>query len=60
MQAEMQWLQNPKRSNVDKLNIVGHEANRHFRNQKKEYLRAEIDKLETNNKIKNIRLVHWH
>jgi hypothetical protein len=27
----------------------------HFRKNKKEYLKAEIDKLETNSKIKNIR-----
>ena len=30
------------------------EASRHFRNEKKEYLKAKIDELETNNKIKNI------
>jgi hypothetical protein len=56
----MQWLQNPNRSNADKLNNVRHKANRHFRNQKKEYLRSKIDKLETNSKIKNTKRVHWH
>jgi hypothetical protein len=30
-QAKMQWLQNPKQSNVDNLNNVGREANRDFR-----------------------------
>jgi len=28
---------------------------RHFRNRKKENLKAKIDELETNSKIKNIR-----
>jgi len=59
-QAEMQWLQNPNQSNVDNLNNVRHEASRHFRNKKKEYQRAKINELETNSKIKSIRLVQWH
>ena len=46
----MQWLQNPNQSNVDNLNNVRHEASRHFRNKKMEYLKAQIDELETNNK----------
>ena len=54
-QAKMQWVQNPSQSNVDNLNNVRHEASRHFRNKKKEYLKAEIEKLETNSKIGNIR-----
>ena len=29
-----------------RLNIVGHEAGRHFSNKKKEYLKAKIDELE--------------
>jgi len=32
-------------SNVDNLNNVIHEASRHFRNKKKEYLKAKIDEL---------------
>jgi len=55
----MQWLQNPNQSNVDNLNNVRHEASRHFRNKKKEYRKAKINELETNSKIKNIRLVQW-
>ena len=31
------------------------EASRHFRNKKKEYLKAKINELETNIKIKNIK-----
>ena len=51
----MQWLQDPSQSNVDNLNNVRSEASRHFRNKKKEYLKAKIEELETNSKIKNIR-----
>jgi hypothetical protein len=53
--AKMQWLQNSKQKNADNLNNVRHEASRHFRNKMKEYLKAKIDKLEINSKIKNIR-----
>ena len=52
-QAKMQWVQDPSQRNVDNLNNVRHEASRHFRNKKEEYLKAKIQELETNNKIKN-------
>jgi len=51
----MQWIQDPSQSNVDNLNNVRREDSRHFRNKKKAYMRAKIEELETNNKIKNIR-----
>ena len=51
----MQWVQDPSHSNVDTLNNVRREVSRHFRNKKKAHLRAKIDELETNSKIKNIR-----
>jgi hypothetical protein len=51
----MQWLQNPNQSNVDNLNNVRCEVSRHFRNKKKEYLKAKLNELETNSKNKNIR-----
>ena len=52
----MPWLQDPNQSNVDNRNNVRREASRHFRNKKKEYLKAETDEYETNSKIKkNIR-----
>ena len=54
-QAKMQWLQDPNQSNVYNLNHVRSKANRHSRNKKKEYLKAKIEELETNSKIKNIR-----
>jgi hypothetical protein len=37
------------------VNNLRREARRHFRNKKKAYLKAEIEELETNSKIKNIR-----
>jgi hypothetical protein len=36
------------------LNTIRHEASRHFRNKKREYLKDRIDELETNSKNKNI------
>jgi hypothetical protein len=49
----MQWVQNPSQSNVDNLNNVRREGRRHFRNKKKAYLKAKIEELENNRKIKN-------
>jgi hypothetical protein len=51
----MQWLQDPKQSNVANLHNVRHEASTHSRNKKKEYPKAKIDERDTNSKIKNIR-----
>jgi len=51
----VQWIHDPSQSNVDNLNNVRRDASRHFRNKKKAYLKAEIEELETNSKIKNIR-----
>jgi hypothetical protein len=48
----MQWLYDTNQSNVDNLNNVRHTASRHFRNKRKEYMKANIDELETNSKIK--------
>jgi len=50
----MQWLQDTSQSNADNINNVRSEASRHCRNKKKEYLKANIEELETDNKIKNI------
>jgi len=47
-QAKMQWIQDPSQSTVDNLNNVRCDANRHFRNKKKAYLKAKIEALETN------------
>jgi len=51
----MQWLQDPNQINVDNLNNVRREASRQFKNKKKEYLKAKIEELESDSKIKNIR-----
>jgi len=51
----MHWLQDPNQSDVDNLNNIICEASRYLRNKKEEYLKAKIDELETNSKIKNIR-----
>jgi archaellum biogenesis ATPase FlaH len=51
-QAKMQWAQDPSQINVDNLNNVKYEVSRHFRNKKKVYLKAKIEELETNSKIK--------
>ena len=48
----MQWVQDPSQSSVANLNKVRREASRHFRNKKKEYLKAKIEEIETNNIIK--------
>ena len=51
----MQWLRDTNESHVGNLNNVSCEASRHFRNKKKAYLKAKIDEIETNSKIKTIR-----
>jgi hypothetical protein len=56
-QVKMKWLQVSNQNNIDNMNNVRHEESRHFRNKKQEYLKAKIDELETNSKIKNTRLV---
>ena len=57
-QAKKQWVQDPNQSNADNLNNVRREASRHFRNTQKDYLKAKIDVLETNSKIKNVRYLY--
>jgi hypothetical protein len=54
-QAKLQWLQDPSEINGDNLNNVRREASRHFRNNKREYLKNLINELATNSKNKNIR-----
>jgi hypothetical protein len=53
-QAKLQWLQDPSEINGDNLNNVRREASRHFRNEKREYLKDKINDLATNSKNKNI------
>jgi hypothetical protein len=53
----MQWIHDPSQSNVDNLNNVIYVASRHFRNRKKARLKAKIEELETNSKIKKILVI---
>jgi hypothetical protein len=53
-QAKLQWLQDPSEINGDNLNNVRREASRHFRNEKREYLKDKINELALNSKNKNI------
>jgi hypothetical protein len=39
----LQRLQDTIQSNADNLNNVRHEATRHFKNKKKEYLKGKIN-----------------
>jgi hypothetical protein len=54
-QAKVQWLQDPSEINGDNLNNGRREANRHFWNKKREYLKDKINELAANSKNKNIR-----
>ena len=51
----MQGIQDPSRNNVDNFNNIRRDASRHFRNQKKAYLKVKIEELEINSKINNVR-----
>ena len=51
----MKWVQDTSQSNVNNLNNVRCAATVHFRNKKKAYLKAKVEELETNSKMKNIR-----
>ena len=53
-QAKLQWVENPSQRNVDSLNNVTCEASTQFRKEKKAYLKAKFEDIETNRKIKNI------
>jgi hypothetical protein len=46
-----------KPKQLDNLNNVRRDASRHFRNKKKAYLKAKIEEIETNGKIKKFRVL---
>jgi len=50
------WVNDPCQSNVHNLNVVRREVSRHFRNKKKKYLIAKIEKLEDNNRFTTLRI----
>jgi hypothetical protein len=54
-EAKIQWLHDPSQNNGDNLHNKKLGASKHFRNKKKEYLKAKINELETNSKNRNIR-----
>jgi hypothetical protein len=43
--AKLQWLKDPSEINDDNQNNVRYEARRHFRNNKRAYLKDKINKL---------------
>jgi hypothetical protein len=53
-QAKLQWLQDPSEINGDNMNNVRCGASRHFRNEKRGYLKDRINELATSSKNKNI------
>jgi len=57
-QGKMQNVPGPSQNNVDNPNNVRCEANRHFREVKKENLKAKIDEHEINCNTKNIRYMY--
>jgi hypothetical protein len=48
---QIKSIQHPNQNNVNNFSKAG----RHFRNKKREYLKAKINELETHSKNKNIR-----
>jgi hypothetical protein len=54
-QAKLQRLQHPSKVNLNNLNNIRHEASRHVRNNKWEYLKENVNGRATNSKYKNIR-----
>jgi hypothetical protein len=51
--AILQWLQDPNEINGDNLNNVRNEANSHFRNKNRKYLKDRINELAKYSKNKN-------
>jgi hypothetical protein len=54
-QAKLQWFAGSNLNQWDNLNNARCEANRYFRNKKREYLKDKSKELATNSKNKNIR-----
>jgi hypothetical protein len=51
-QANLQCLQDPRKIIGDNLSNIKRETSRHFRDEKREYLKDEVDELATNSKKK--------
>jgi hypothetical protein len=50
--AKTWWVRDPSQSNADNINNLRCEASSYFSNTITAYLKAKIEKLETNSKIK--------
>jgi hypothetical protein len=53
LDQKLQWFQDPSEINGN-LNNVRHEASRHFRKKKREYVKHKINELATNSKNRNV------
>jgi hypothetical protein len=53
--SQVSTLQDPSQINGDSLNTVKYDANRHFTNKKREYLKSRINEHPTHSRSKNIR-----
>jgi hypothetical protein len=51
---KLQWLQDPSQINGDNLNNIRREVSRHFRNNKREYLKDKINELATHKRTKTL------
>ena len=51
----MQWLQDPTQNNIENLCNIRRDTSRHIRKIRKEFLKVNVDELEINSQIKNIR-----
>jgi hypothetical protein len=54
----LHWIQDQSEINENNLNSARCEANRHFRNKKREYLKDKINELAMNSKSKSIRDIY--
>jgi hypothetical protein len=52
--AKLQWLQDQSQINGYDMNNIKCEANRHFRNKKREHMKDKINELAAHSKNKNI------
>jgi hypothetical protein len=46
--SKLKLLEDPSEINGDSLNNIRHEASRHFRNKRREYLKDKINELAMN------------
>jgi hypothetical protein len=50
--VKLQWLHDPSKINGDNLNNIRHDASRHFRSKKREYLKNKIAEFAKSSKKK--------